>query len=379
MKNIYIIGQVRGSYRTQHLIKFLLDRGYGVYYNSNIIQIFINNKKGIKRLMRIIVRAFDLIVNFCAKIYNILISEIVILPAMCNEKQFELFVAMLLKKKIITDFYISMYDTHVLDYKTVNQSSYKAKKLLRNDYYIVSKADVTLFLNRTEANRYLRLINIPFNPQKHLIVPLVVEETIKCDLPFFKKKSNTMNICWWGNYIPLHGLDKIIQACKRLKDNSHVNFHLYLFGTNEDKSISYKNMILDLGLESEITIDNNSTFKNGKLGNFLQTQCDLVLGNFGESEKSKNVLVNKVIDGVAMKAPVLTGESLATKDYFNELQIFICNNNEKSIAASIEVIYDKPYQMISNYIDSAFNTYQENFSPKAFEINMNIVFDHLEN
>lgn len=377
MKNIYIIGQVKGTYRTQNLIKFLLDNKHRIFYNAVKTKLFLNQKGIIKKVVRLSLRLIEEIYYTLVNFYALSISELVIVPAMCNENQFELFVAKLLKKKIITDFYISKYDTLVLDYKSVNKSSNKAKKLLRNDYNVVSKADVTLFLNRTEANRYLRLINIPFNPQKHLIVPLVVEETIKCDLPFFKGKSKTMNICWWGNYLPLHGLDKIIQACKRLKDNSQVNFHLYLFGTNEDKSILYRNMILDLGLESKITIDNNSTFKNGKLGEFLQIHCDLVLGNFGESEKSKNVLVNKVIDGVAMKAPVLTGESMASKDFFNEQQIFSCHNNEESIAASIEAIHNKSYLTISEYIDNAYNTYKLNFSPKAFEMNMKMVFNQL--
>lgn len=379
-KNVFIIGRAIGSYRTQNLIKYLLDRrspGLNVHYNSfkpnlnegrSIIDGIINRllviaHVGIKRLFNL---------------YNLAISHIVILPAMGNENQFELKYARIFNKIVITDYYKSLYDSEVLDVKSVKPGSKKALKLKQYDFNCINKADYTLFLNKSELNYYLGLLDISYNPAKHFIVPLCIEETIitKCDLNYFKvpNSNRVFNICWWGTYIPLHGLEKIIEAAKILKRDYSLNFHIYLFGTNEKKSKPYLNLIEESNLTSVISIDNSSTFNNGKLTDFLVKKCDLVLGNFGDSEKAKNVLVNKLIDGVAMKAPVLTGESIAPHEFFSENEIFYTKNNPELIAERIYFISQLENNIILAKIDRAYDIYNKSFSIQAYERKLDDLF-----
>jgi len=163
-------------------------------------------------------------------------------------------------------------------------------------------------------------------------------------------------------------------------NNIKNDFVIYLFGNSENKSMQYKNMINGLNLSENIKIINNYTFVNGKLDDFLVNNCDLVLGNFGDSDKSKNVLVNKVIDGVAMKSPVLTGESIATKEFFSYKEsIFYSKNTPESIAEEIIKIMSLKKDIIRKRVENAYSIYEEYFSENAFKKNIISILENCKN
>lgn len=379
MKNIFIIGRVKGNYRTQYLIKSLLDCNYYLHYNSLQTRRF-KNKQGLEKILRYFVRGFEESINFLFKIYYISISDIVILPAMCNEFQIDLKIAKALNKKVLCDFYISFYDTFILDRKRFLPNSFEARKMLKQDRNIIQKANLVMFLNTTEARRYLELVDIPYDEKKHITVPLVVEQQTTCKLPYFnssKRERKNFTICWWGSYIPLHGLENIILACKVLKESQKIDFRLYLFGTSDNEAAPYQKQIDNLGLNDVIEINNSYSFNNGKLGEFLENNCDLVLGNFGTSDKARNVLVNKLIDGVAIKAPVLTGESKAPLEFFSSNEIFYCQNNPHSIAENILLISKTNPNDVKQQTNRAYQTYIKYFSVNAFEKRMHNIFNNI--
>ena len=378
--NVYIIGQIKGSYRTQNLIKFLLDNNYSLFFNTLIIGNSLKEGNSISKIFRIILRAIEEILKTIFNIYFIAISDIVVMPAMCNDYQRDLKIASLFGKIIYTDFYISYFDTFVLDRKISDPKSSRAKKFLNWDKNCMVNAHTITFLNNSEAKYYTNLINVDLNSLNYNILPLCVENKFDCKLPFFKENNSAsvFNICWWGNYLPLHGLDKIIRSADELtKMNPNFLFHFYLFGTSDELAKPYKELINDLQLASKITIDNSKTFNNGKLEIFLKSNCDLVLGNFGDSNKAKNVLVNKLLDGVAMKAPVLTGESVAPTEFFNDGTILYTQNDPTKIAASILKISKMSAGEISDRVQKGFDVYAQNFSEMSFDTRIKKIFDKL--
>lgn len=368
MKKIYLIGRINGSYRSQNIISILIKNNYSVFFDSGS-----NYLDGIKRnsiwdkILIKIIREIDALLEVSRKIFMLCFSDIVILLAMNNAKKWELNLAKFLKKKIITDYYISLYDTQVLDRKNVSLKSLRAKKILKSDRRIVDKANEVIFLNKVEAERYLKLIDRDLKDVNYRIIPLCIDKKDEVKMPFFNKKQDFITICWWGTYIPLHGLEKIIDAMVILK-KENIKFKLYLFGNNKCEGEKYKNIIKELKLEEDIVIIDDYTFSNGKLGEFLVNNCDLVLGNFGESEKAKAVLVNKIIDGIAMKAPVLNGESSAPDEFFDySNDIWKTNNDPQSIAEKIKSIYSENREEILRRVENSYKIYEKNFSEKAFE------------
>lgn len=374
MKNIFLIGQIKGQYRSQNLIKYLLDKGYSIYYSDYEINLFEGNYNFIFRSIRVIVRNLNNLFLFLHSIYFLLVSDCVLILAMCNDRHWEIRLAKFFRKPIICDFYLSFYDTLVLDKQLISKDSRAGRKNYTLDRNCLELSDYVFFLNRTEANYYLNLFDIGFCDKRHKILPLCVEGFEKT-----KQDSNneTLNrefiICWWGSYIPLHGLYNLIYSFKILLDEGYL-FKVYLFGDKDEKSKPYQDYIIKLGLKNHVIIDNSKSFKNGKLEPFLLKNCKLALGNFGDSEKAKSVIVNKLIDSVALKIPVLTGESSAPKEFFQENEVFYSLNSPDSIADAIVKVMLTSDDEIKKRVERGYNTYQENFSVGSFYKKLDIFF-----
>jgi hypothetical protein len=372
MKFIYIVGKCSGSYRSQNLLKILLDSGYSLFY-GNMIKLsskLLGRSFGV-RIVRRIVIIVESVFSIPYKTYLIMMSDIVFVLAMNHYKyRFEIYVAKIFNKKIILDFYISSFDTMIIDRHLYPIKSNKAKKYYNVDRNVLRLSDIILFLNKTESIRYSEILNITLNKLNYRIVPLAIDSKPFGRLPYLNMENEIFRICWWGAYLPLHGLEKIIYACELLV-HEKFNFEFYIFGTSYKKSLPYFDIIKKKKLEDRIFINNDYSFSNNLLTNFVKTNCDLVLGNFGDSEKAKNVIVNKVIDGISMKIPVLTGESNANANYFDNFSdIWNCDNTSESIKNSIFDISQCEKKEIEMRVENSYKIYQDNFSINNFKKNI---------
>ena len=379
MKNVYILGEVeRVKYRSETLIKILLTDNYHLYYNSIWPDHKIKANSKILAFIRRTVKIVHNILLFPFKVYMLLLADLVILPGINTYHQFEFnLAAKVLKKKVIVDYYVSYYDTYVLDRKIIPENFRRAKKLMKYDQNILKNGWKIIFLNQAESKYYLKLAGLcNYNIDK-LILPMFSEEKDKVGLPFFHKRSETFTICWWGSYIPLHGLEEIIGAAAILS-KLNFNYRLYILGNSHQKSIKYADIVTKAQLNDQVLIINDLTFGNGKLEPFLVENCDLALGNFGQSEKAKSVLVNKLLDGIAMRAPVLTGQSIAADEFFDfKNDIWRCANNPEEIAQSIIKISKIRSEEINRRVDNAYQIYQRYFSERVFKKNLRKILSEL--
>lgn len=353
--NIFIIGDLRSAYRTDFYLQALMKLGYK--------KIYINSFSGQKILKGI------------TNILMLLMSDVVfVAPLQHNNKLVKL--AILLKKIIIVDFYISFYDSVVFDHKKYDSNSKKAQRFLKIDRNAANNARVLTFLNKSEMNLYLNRIGIRSELVNYEIIPLVIpNREKKAQLDFFKGKRKTMNICWVGTYIPLHGIDKIIEAVNILS-NTNCDIHFYFWGNSNEAARGYIEKV------KKLKIDNYVSFINDKWGNmeewenFIVKNCDISLGVFGDSTKSKTVLPNKVIDGIVFKTPVITQFSKGAREFFDfSNDIFGCSNTPEELASVIEYIYSLDFEDIEKHIENSYLKYENNFSYEAFYARVEKVFE----
>lgn len=367
LKKILLLGTSGGSYRNQNTIRFFTDRvsEYAIVYMDN-------RYSGIQfQCKSIICKVFRKLLNYFIRVFSILAyivrvfhaKKVFILGMNHNDFLIEILIAKLLGKRIIIDFYISMYDTLVLDRKSIN-NKWLAKKLFYKEQLIMKLADELIFLNHAEQKYYCDLLQVATTKVK--IIPLCIDPHRYREPVLSVDRKQTPIICWWGTYIPLHGLFNIINAVELLK---HQGFQgkFYVFGNSEAAAKQYQEKIVEKRLENEITILNDYTFNNGKLEQFLYENCDLALGSFGESEKAKTVLINKVVDAISMKIPILTMKTKALEEFFNfEDDIFVTQTGSPNeIAEQILHIFNNYGQMQSN-VDKSYQIYLDNFSPKVY-------------
>ncbi len=308
-------------------------------------------------------RRTHLIIRDIFILYQFLHADLVYFPAMFVHFRI-LKAAIFFKKKILAEYYISMFDTLALDRKTYSEHSVTAQRYKEFDT-LLQKHSRAIYLNLTEARRYAALCQLNLDDLDYTIIPLCVKERTKALLYYYSHKDTPFNIVWWGTYIPLHGLEKIILAIKAVVKKDE-NCHLYIFGNNDEAAEPYGRIIAENGLTNHITIRNDVTFYNGKLEKFLTEHCALSMGVFGDSEKARSVIVNKAVEAAGMKIPILTQHSEAFSEFFQDgRSIFMCEPSIEVIADNILSIKSMTVAEVEHIVNNSFKVFQDNFSTAA--------------
>jgi glycosyltransferase involved in cell wall biosynthesis len=360
-ERIYLVGSTYGSYRARALLEYLAASPKYCYFHKDPHFLVSKNRSFFCRLLFKGLRIFDKILSLLA----LSISDVVYILPMSNVCFFEKIVIRILRKKVIGEFYISMYDTFVNDRKTVKKSSMKALKLLKSDQQFIDICDHIVFLNASEREYYLAITERPKDVEKTTLIPLTTNLKDRANLPFANKKRDKVILCWWGTFIPLHGLDKIIESAVYLKKVG-LNFSLYLFGTSEELSKVYREKIEQLNLSDCVSIDNTKNFSDKSLDIFLIENCDIAFGNFGDSEKAKTVMINKIVESTSMTLPVVSQKTKALTEYFKDNEsIYFCESHPQKIAEKVLDITKDKQQMIA-VAQSSFELYVKYFSKKVY-------------
>lgn len=372
---ILIIGNFAVNYRGQLLIKYLSEKNYN-YRHLDRTKYIIKPKKTLvnKALIKLINYIFQLI-YFFYEILNILRSDIIYILPMNNDNLFRLKLVKMLNKKLITDYYVSLYDTYVNDRQTVIPNSKKALKLSKLDHEAIINSKIVIFLNKIEKEYYLDLLRLGTR-DNYVIIPLSIPERCKADLPFLYGKTTIPNICWWGTFLQLHGLENIIDAAAILKQQNYMA-RFYIFGVSNDKTNEYYKMIVSKGLKDYVVIRIDLNFSNGLI-EFLRDHCDLALGQFGTNMKASNVLVNKIIDAASIQIPIITRSNPAVCEFFDEDSIYMCPPDPREIAKTIKrALKPENKERLSSIVLAAHKIYDKHFSPKCFFKNLDILFNML--
>lgn len=360
-KRVYIIGNLTGSTRARLLLDFVSGSNKYSFSYDDTHFFKVNSKNLLKK-------AFLLLPNFLNSLSSFskfLISDIIFILPMGKISYLKLKLAKLMNKKVVTEFYISKYDTYVNDKKRVDKNSKNALALKKFDQNIIDLSSDLIFLNNSEKEYYLDVVQRSNTTTKIHLIPLATESKMIAQLNYANLKTKKLILCWWGSYIPLHGLDKIIESAKYLKQ-SDISFEYHLFGTADKKAIAYQKMIDELELNDVVKIDNTKTFADKSLDKFLIENCDIAFGNFGDSEKAKVVMVNKAVEAVSMKIPVLSQKTKALGEYFeNEETMFFCEPSPEEIAKNIFKISNNP-ELIKSVSKKGFSLYQKRFSKEAY-------------
>jgi len=365
-KAVCFLGPVLGAYRSQFLLKYFKDNtGFALFY--------VDEDFFVKKSQSIFNRVIGKIITIVTQFAYLLFADIVVVPAMTHKGLGWYKLAVFFKKRIVVDFYISMYDSYVLDRKIVEPGSKEAVALMERDSFLMKAGNPTIFLNNTELDYYTSIVGSSQRQIKYKIIPLCIEPRSIAKLPYFNSLNAVPMICWWGSYIPLHGLEKVIEMAAILK-NKGFAFKLMLFGNSDKLATPYNQLIEKNNLTDLLTIRNDFSFANGKLEEFLESECDLSLGNFGDSDKAKKVFINKIGDAFAMKIPVLTMETEALKELVNiNEDVFISLNEPESMAEKILQIFQNKSQALK-IAENGYSRYNSQFSVKQYFNNLNEVY-----
>jgi len=256
-------------------------------------------------------------------------------------------------RPVIFDCIVSSYETKVVDRKLIKNPIGKYFYYYL-DYYAFKFSNLVLTDTKNHV-RYLKKIFPKIDKIEYLYIG--TDDTVF--YPRNVKKPNKFLVLFWGGYIPLQGTSTIVRAAKLLEKEEDIQFILKGMGQDFQKC---------LGLAKRLRVKNvefdTEWIDYYELPNFI-AKADVCLGIFGESEKAKNVIPNKAYETIAMKKPLITGDSPAAREIFvNKKNAILCEmNNPKALAESIKLLKDD--KKLRNEIARAgYKTFKNNFTAK---------------
>ena len=273
------------------------------------------------------------------------------------------------RKPLIFSPVFPLYETSVEDREYINKTSIKSKVIHLIDEISCRLADLIIIETDSYMNYYCREFKIP--KEKFFKLPLGADETnyFPQEQEIQRNDSNHLKVLFYGKFIPLQGISYIIEAAKLLEKEEEIEFEIIGSG---QLSENIKNLAENLNIKNVSFID---WVNYRDLPNHIQ-KADICLGIFGTTHKAQRGVPIKVYESLAMKKPVITGNSPAAREVFkHKIDSILCEmGNSKALAESILLLKENK-KLRKDIAEAGFKLYQDLFSSrriaKNFEMALN--------
>lgn len=290
--------------------------------------------------------------------------------------QIDVYLAWLLtrfsRRPLVLDALLSVYNSIVNERKLVRADSNKARLLYALERNACRLADRVLL----DTQAHIRY----FSELYHLEESLFVRIPISADDRFFRPLTDTprtdsgtkpFRVVYHGKYIPNAGVEYIIRSAALLSDDSDITFEF--IGTGEGKADAQQ-LATTLCLE-------NVTFlgwmEKPTLARHLRT-ADVCLGNFGHTPQAQRAVSNKLLEGLAVGIPVLTGDTPANREVVRHGETaYLCPcASPEAIANGIRALKADP-TLRARLSAAGMTLFREQFAPGAVGRRLQQVLEQL--
>lgn len=297
---------------------------------------------------------FNIIKKFCGNIETK--NDVYFLMPFSKNQFFKNFFK---RERIINDFFISNYDTYVYDRKKISKKNPRAWWKYFQDWFNFRFSKY--LLSDTMAHfKYWEELFGKFHG-KHLVFPVLADRDI-----YFPSKNEITNkkikILFYGSFIPLHGIDVILNAFS-IMEKENIDFEARIVGKGQIFNQMHT-LYEELNL-SNVTM-NGEFMAEDELANLIR-EYDIVLGIFGDSQKAKSVIPNKVYQSTACKKCTVTMKSDVLSEFYTNEDMVTCENTPESLANSLSELVnnkEKIYEVAKN----GFNRFEKIYNQAQIDL-----------
>lgn len=232
-------------------------------------------------------------------------------------------------KKRIFDEYINLVEWVVYEHKKVRASSLPARLLLVSYRTLLRQSDAVLTDTVSHAAYSADLLQLP--PELFHPVPVSTDESLFKPMPHVKKAEG-FQVLYYGNMLPLHGLQYVLEASVRLRDKP-INF--LIIGGKADVRAK---------IEQAQAVGAHITYKPwvpfDQLPKTMAESAVCLGGPFGNTLQATMVITGKSYQSLAMGVPTLIG---STKELGilrdKENCLIVPQGDAKALAGALEWAY----------------------------------------
>ena len=225
------------------------------------------------------------------------------------------------KSPVVLDALITKYLTRTIDHGkwwTAWEKKWRDRVAFKHSDLIVMD---------TEAHRRYIVDLYGLDPNKVISVPVGVDTSL------FKPKEappkNHFLVGFYGGFIPLQGVDKIVQAAHLLREHKDIRFEIIGKGPDYNKVMKLaKNLaVSNIDFKGWVAYDE----LNDRINNY-----DLCLGIFGDSLKADLVVPNKIYHYAALGKCMITKDTIGVREVLkNDKNAILIEASPVSLAESI--------------------------------------------
>ncbi len=207
----------------------------------------------------------------------------------------------------VFDPLVSRFDTRVHDRRDVDSGGMQAWHNLNLDRLSMSLPDLSLADTQAHADYFRRRLAAP--DSRIGVVPVGYDDEMFSPAP--SSPHNEVRVLFYGSYLPLHGVDVIVEAAIRLRRESDIHFELIGGGQTFDE---VARRVRDAQLHN-ITLEPRI---DAALLPRRIAAADICLGIFGHTAKAGRVVPNKVYQCMGMNRAVVTADTPAAREFFED-------------------------------------------------------------
>lgn len=208
-------------------------------------------------------------------------------------------------KTVVWDAFLSVYDTYARDRAMSSEGGWKARALRWMERRACRIADRVVLDTQAHAALMGELHGVP-DAKLDAVLVGAEAEVFPAANPGAGDRGGPIEVLFYGQFIPLHGIDTIIAAA--LDPRGH-EFRWTIVGQGQEAAR------IDAALSrqpaSHIT---RIPWVDYERLSGLMAKADVCLGIFGTSDKAARVIPNKVYQALAAGKPLITRASPAMRE-----------------------------------------------------------------
>lgn len=260
------------------------------------------------------------------------------------------------KSPVVLDLFTGLHETKVVDREIINKDSLRAKAYYCLDKYAPRLVDLILSDTNAHIEYFHRLSGAEIGKFRRLFIgsddEVFYPRTISKDDEHFV-------VLFWGGFIPLQGIRYIVEAAKILQKEKNITFRIIGHGQTYGGIIKLAERLGVKNVKFEPPVVYN------ELPNHI-AEADACLGIFGQGDKARRVIPNKVFEALAMKKPVITGNSSAAQEVLqNGKNCLLCEMADpKAIATAVAALYEDE-KLRKKIAENGYVLYKNKFTPEV--------------
>lgn len=210
-------------------------------------------------------------------------------------------------------------------------------------------------------------------PARFQLVPLGVDERLYYPRPHIEPAPDCFRVIYYGTFIPLHGVQTMIEAAAELREQPRIRFDFY--GEGQERP-SAEQLAYNLQLKN---VHFCGWLDKGNLPDEIAAS-HLVLGVFGTTKQARCTIQNKIWEGMMMQRPVITGDAETIgAELTHKRHVYLVERaNPQALAAGILELAHDP-ALCRQMVTAAYARVQENTIPATGAKVKQLLLSALEN